>query len=74
MFTKSIIICTENVTALAKLYGIEVKKEGVKFMKTDRLGIGFKLEKSDFKIKDSINMQNVIGTENVLLSKGAARE
>lgn len=51
----------ENVTALAKLYGIEVKKEGVKYMKTERLGIGFKLEKSDFKIKDSINMQNVIG-------------
>lgn len=30
-------------------------------MKTERLGIGFKLEKSDFKIKDAINMQNVIG-------------
>lgn len=74
MFTMLIIICVENVTALAKLYGTEVKKEGVKFMKTDRLGIGFKLEKSDFKIKDSINMQNVIGAENVLLIKGAARE
>lgn len=32
-------------------------------MKTEKLGIGFKLEKSDFKIKDSINRQNVIGLE-----------
>lgn len=52
----------ENVTALAKLYGVEVKKEGVAFMKTDRLGVGFKLENSDFKIKDYINRQNVIGS------------
>lgn len=53
----------ENVTALAKLYGVELTKEGVKFMKTEKLGIGFKLEKSDFKIKDSINRQNVIGSK-----------
>ncbi|XP_025203960.1 circadian clock-controlled protein-like [Melanaphis sacchari] len=63
----------ENVTALAKLYGVEVNKEGVKFMKTERLGIGFKLEKSDFKIKDSINMQNVIGEAmNVFLNENSA--
>lgn len=63
----------ENVTALAKLYGVEVNKEGVKFMKTERLGIGFKLEKSDFKIKDAINMQNVIGEAmNVFLNENSA--
>lgn len=61
-----VFLYTENVTALAKLYGIEVKKEGLKFMKTERLGIGFKLEKSDFKIKDSINRQNVIGLHKVV--------
>lgn len=50
-----------NVTAVAKLYGIEVTKDGVKFMKTDRLGIGFKLQKPLFRIKDVINRNNVIG-------------
>ncbi len=59
-FTK-IFIFTENVTAVAKLYGIEVAKDGVKFMKTDRLGIGFKLHKPLFRIKDIINRNNVIG-------------
>lgn len=58
--TKKIHI-PENVTAVAKLYGIEIAKDGVKFMKTDRLGIGFKLQKPLFRIKDVINRNNVIG-------------
>ncbi|XP_050541636.1 circadian clock-controlled protein daywake-like [Daktulosphaira vitifoliae] len=63
----------DNVTALAKLYGVEVKKDGVTFMKTERLGVGFKLESSDFKIKDYINRQNVIGEAmNVFLNENSA--
>lgn len=61
-----------NVTAVAKLYGIEVTKDGVKFMKTDRLGIGFKLQKPLFRIKDVINRNNVIGEAmNVFLNENA---
>lgn len=47
---------------MAKLYGVKVVKDGVEFVKTDRIGIGFKLEKSLFRIKDFINRNNVIGT------------
>lgn len=61
-----------NVTALAKLYGIEVMKDGVKFMKIDRLGVGFKLQNPYFKIKDVINRNNVIGEAmNVFLNENA---
>nr|XP_018916383.1 PREDICTED: circadian clock-controlled protein-like [Bemisia tabaci] len=61
-----------NVTALAKLYGQEVYKENVTFMKTDRLGVNFKLSKSNFRIKDFLNGNNVIGEAmNLFLNQNA---
>ncbi|XP_075236521.1 protein takeout-like [Lycorma delicatula] len=50
-----------NITGIGKIYGIEVKKNGVVFMKTERLGIDFKLGKSRFKIRDVLNNNNVLG-------------
>jgi len=50
-----------NITGVGKIYGKEVIKNGVSFMKTERLGVDFKLGKSRFRIKDQINGNNVIG-------------
>lgn len=61
-----------NVTGLAKLYGSEELRNDTKFMKTERLGIQFKLSKSNFKIKDFINRNNVIGEAmNIFLNQNA---
>ncbi|KAI5714194.1 hypothetical protein M8J76_012679 [Diaphorina citri] len=62
-----------NVTGLAKLYATEQLRNETKFMKTERLGIQFKLSKSNFKIKDFINRNNVIGEAmNIFLNQNAA--
>ncbi|KAK9888502.1 hypothetical protein WA026_000752 [Henosepilachna vigintioctopunctata] len=51
-----------DVEAVAKLYGKEVtNKEGVRFMKIDKLAVDFRFKKSRFKIKDVINHGNIIG-------------
>lgn len=50
-----------NITGIGKIYGSEVIKNDVVFMKTDRLGVDFKLGKARFKIKDYINGNNVLG-------------
>ncbi|BES97648.1 Haemolymph juvenile hormone Hypothetical protein protein (JHBP) [Nesidiocoris tenuis] len=50
-----------NITGSGKIYGKEVIKNGVRFMKTEKLLVDFKLTKSKFKIKDHLNGHNVIG-------------
>lgn len=50
-----------NITGLGKIYGAEVKKNGVSFMKTEKLGVDFRIGNSRFKIKDLINGNNVLG-------------
>lgn len=50
-----------NITGIGKIYGVEVVKNDVVFMKTERLGVDFKLGKARFKIKDYINGNNVLG-------------
>lgn len=52
---------SDNITGIGKLYGKEVKKNNVSFMKTERLGVDFKLASSKFKIKDYLNGNNVLG-------------
>uniref|UniRef100_A0A1B6E265 Haemolymph juvenile hormone binding protein n=1 Tax=Clastoptera arizonana TaxID=38151 RepID=A0A1B6E265_9HEMI len=62
-----------NITGLGKIYGVEVKKNGVSFMKTEKLGVDFRLGKSRFKIKDLINGNNVLGEAmNQFLNQNAA--
>ncbi|KAL3282203.1 hypothetical protein HHI36_005397 [Cryptolaemus montrouzieri] len=51
-----------DVDGAAKIYGKEVtNKEGVKFMKIDKMYVDFKFAKSRFRIKDVINHGNIIG-------------
>lgn len=64
---------SDNITGIGKLYGKEVKKNNVSFMKTERLGVDFKLASSKFKIKDYLNGNNVLG-EMSLAGRGIVRE
>ncbi|XP_044752566.1 circadian clock-controlled protein daywake-like [Coccinella septempunctata] len=51
-----------DIDAAAKIYGKEIKnKEGVRFMKIDKMFVDFRFSKSRFRIKDIINHGNVIG-------------
>ncbi|CAH1399277.1 unnamed protein product [Nezara viridula] len=50
-----------NITGIAKIFGKEVIKGGVRFMKTERLLVDFKLARSRFKIRDLLNTNNVLG-------------
>ncbi|XP_018321059.1 circadian clock-controlled protein-like [Agrilus planipennis] len=51
-----------DVNATAKIYGKEVvNKEGLKFMRIEKLNIDFDLDKSKFKIRDLINLGNLLG-------------
>ncbi|XP_014245600.1 circadian clock-controlled protein-like [Cimex lectularius] len=50
-----------NITGVGKIYGKEVVKSGIKFMKTEKLLVDFKLARSRFRIRDHLNGNNVIG-------------
>lgn len=50
-----------NITGLGRINGKEIKRDGTTFMKTERLGVDFKLQKARFKIKDQLNANSVIG-------------
>ncbi|KAB0795711.1 hypothetical protein PPYR_09772 [Photinus pyralis] len=50
-----------DVDATAKIYGKEVTKENVRYMHIDKLLVDFQIGKSKFKIKDVINLGNIIG-------------
>ena len=50
-----------NITGIGKIYGKEVMKGGIRYMKTDRLLVDFKLARSRFKIRDLLNTNNVLG-------------
>lgn len=50
-----------NVAAIAKVYGKEFERDGIKFMAVDKLSADFKLKASRFKVRDTINHGSVIG-------------
>ncbi|XP_068629035.1 protein takeout-like [Battus philenor] len=50
-----------DVAAIAKIYGKEVEREGVKYMSIQRLLVDFKLKNSRFKVRDTVNHGSVIG-------------
>ncbi|XP_014289107.1 protein takeout [Halyomorpha halys] len=50
-----------NITGIATIFGKEVLKGGVPFMKTERLLVDFKLARSRFKIRDLLNANNILG-------------
>ncbi|KAF5269251.1 hypothetical protein FQR65_LT02552 [Abscondita terminalis] len=52
----------DDVDATAKIFGKEIKnKENVRFMRIDKMLVDFDVANSRFKIKDIINLGNIIG-------------
>lgn len=50
-----------DIDAAVKIYGEEIVKNDVKYMKIDKMLVDFRLKKSRFRIRDVINHGNVIG-------------
>ncbi|KAL1491151.1 hypothetical protein ABEB36_011791 [Hypothenemus hampei] len=50
-----------DIDAATKIYGKEFLKDGVRYMKIDKMLVDFRLKKSRFRIRDLINNGNVIG-------------
>ncbi|KAL1140368.1 hypothetical protein AAG570_000300 [Ranatra chinensis] len=50
-----------NVTGVGRIHGKEVLKGGVPFMKTERLGVDFKVGRARFRIRDKLNTNTIIG-------------
>lgn len=50
-----------DITAIAKVYGKEVKRENDTFMHIEKLGIDFTMKNARFKVKDNVNAGNVLG-------------
>lgn len=50
-----------DITAIAKVYGKEVERNGVSYMDIDKLNIDFTMKGARFKVKDNLNSQNVLG-------------
>lgn len=58
----AIVFClTVDIDAAVKIYGEEIVKNDVKYMKIDKMLVDFRLKKSRFRIRDVINHGNVIG-------------
>lgn len=50
-----------DVSAIGRIYGKEVERDGELYMMIEKLLIDFKLQKSRFKVKDLVNHGNIIG-------------
>ncbi|XP_077288836.1 protein takeout-like [Arctopsyche grandis] len=50
-----------DVSAIGRIYGKEVSRDGADYMIIEKLLIDFKLQKSRFKVKDTVNHGNIIG-------------
>lgn len=50
-----------DITAIAKVYGKAVQRNGDTFMDIDKLSIDFTMKNARFKVKDNLNSQNVLG-------------
>ncbi|XP_026323616.1 protein takeout-like [Hyposmocoma kahamanoa] len=62
-----------DVVAIAKIYGKEFERDGVRYMSVDRLLADFKLKTSRFKVRDTVNHGSVIGEAmNQFLNNNAA--
>lgn len=50
-----------DITAIAKVYGKEVQREGISYMEIEKLAVDFTMKNARFKVKDNVNSANVLG-------------
>ncbi|CAH0406147.1 unnamed protein product [Chilo suppressalis] len=62
-----------DVAAIAKIFGKEIERDGVRYMMADRLLVDFKLRGSRFRVRDTVNHGSIIGEAmNQFLNNNAA--
>jgi hypothetical protein len=54
------------VAAIGRIYGKEVERDGVNYMVIDKMLVDFKLQKSRFKVRDTVNHGNIIGERSFI--------
>lgn len=54
-------IFSADISAIAKIYGKPVEREGESFMMIEKMIVDFTMKNARFKVKDNINTQNVLG-------------
>lgn len=50
-----------DISAIAKIYGKPVERDGEVFMGIDKMLVDFTMKNARFKVKDNVNTQNVLG-------------
>lgn len=50
-----------DITAIAKIYGKAVERDGESFMGIEKITVDFTMKNARFKVKDHVNTQNVLG-------------
>ncbi|XP_049535240.1 protein takeout-like [Anopheles darlingi] len=50
-----------DISAIAKIYGKQIERDGETFMGIDKITIDFTMKNARFKVKDHVNTQNVLG-------------
>lgn len=54
-----------DIAAIAKMYGKEYERDGIRYMAVERLLADFKLKTSRFKVRDTVNHGSVIGESHI---------
>lgn len=55
------IMYIADITAIAKVYGKAVQRDGDTYLDIDKMSIDFTMKNARFKVKDNVNNQNVLG-------------
>lgn len=50
-----------DITAVIKVYGKEQTRDNDTYMHIEKLGLDFTMKNARFKVKDNVNVQNVLG-------------
>lgn len=54
-------VLTADISAIAKIYGKPVERDGETFMMVEKMLVDFTMKNARFKVKDNVNTQNVLG-------------
>lgn len=52
---------TADISAIAKVYGKQVERDGEFYMTIEKLGVDFTMKNARMKVKDNVNFANVLG-------------
>lgn len=56
-----VLFVAADITAIAKIYGKAVERDGESFMGIEKINVDFTMKNARFKVKDHVNTQNVLG-------------